>query len=128
MASEAKTPIAVGDDVLVFNANARYSAQQPQGKPGKVVRVGRKLADIQYAHGTYTFRLDTGNVNDSYGHQYFRTLEQAAADQLVRSAKQTLSAHRVTLEPGNRFTGEQVVALADLVRDMTSDNQPGTEQ
>lgn len=108
--------IKLGDEVRVFDVNGRRNGQPEGGWPGEVVRVGRTLVDIQYRSRIDSFRIDSGRVNDKYGHQWFKTLEQAAAAERLNGAHQILREHKVSLERGNTFTADQVERLAALVR------------
>lgn len=90
----------VGDEVLVFSVNSR-------GRPprrGVITRVGRTLVDIKY-EGSWggkpeSFRLDTQQRNDDYGHECFKTPEQAALDERRTQAVRTLAEHRIEVRPG----------------------------
>jgi hypothetical protein len=108
--------IKVGDEVRIFDVNGRRMGQPEDGWPGNVVKVGRKLADIEYGGRTRTFRIDEGRSNDNYGHQFFKTLEQVSLDERFDRATDSLERCGIELIRGHRLTLEQIEALADFAR------------
>lgn len=107
--------IKVGDEVRVFKPYIRNG--QTDGIPGTVVKIGRKLVDIEHHGHTEKFRLENGQLaGSSYGNIYFLTLGEVAERQRRRAAEDVLRERKIRLESGHDLTLEQVEALADLVR------------
>ena len=113
--------LKVGDEVRVFDINGRRMGQPDGGWQGTVTKVGRTLVYVDYGHRNGQFRIDTGRANDSYGHRYFKTLEQAASDARLSHALARLKGGPVRLESGHRLTVEQIERLADLVASFTKE-------
>lgn len=116
--------IEVGDEVRIFDVNsasrrqARRNGEFDEGAPATVEKVGRKLVTLREGNSSWTrqFRLDTGLVNDNYGHAWFRTLADHERDRRQYEALKVLAEHRITIEPQARLTMEQIEALADVAR------------
>lgn len=106
----------VGDPVKVFDVNGDRHGQPADGWDGNVVKAGSKLVTITYSHGyTTVFRLEDGRVNDKYGHQHFLTLPQAERGRRRKTARDTLRAHHVTLEPKCSLPLETLEDLAAVL-------------
>lgn len=110
------TTLQVGDEVRVFDVNGSRRGQPEGGYVGHIVKVGRTLAHIEYKGWTETFRLDNGRRNDNYGHQWFKTLEQAALDERRSVAEAVLRNVGVELSHRRSFTLEQIEALAEVAK------------
>lgn len=70
----AAMSIKVDQEVWVFDVNDRGRGPDR----GIVTKVGRKLVTIKYGYGERTFRIEDGQRNDNYRHQWFLTDEQYA--------------------------------------------------
>jgi hypothetical protein len=119
--------VKVGDEVRVFDVNGRRNGQPGSGWPGKVVKVGRKYFTVAYGSSgrTTNFLLETGRVNDAYGHRSVKTLDQVAHDQRRAQAEADLTACGVELRFGHKLTLEQIEALAEVARTFTSQDEEG---
>jgi hypothetical protein len=110
--------LCVNQPVRVFDTNGSRMGQPEGGWPGRVVKIGRTLVTIDYPagnRGPYQFRLDTRQVNDNYGHQWFRTEEEAEAEQRLASAVDILRGAGITIEYRSSLTADQVEELAAVV-------------
>lgn len=112
----AAPELRAGDEVRVFDQNDGRMGQPEGGWPGVVTNIGRKLIRIEYRNKVDAFRLDTGRINDNYGHRWFKTMEQVAESKRRSSAMAVLNAHKISLDFGHRLTLEQIEALAELAR------------
>lgn len=110
--------IQVGDEVRVYDVNGRRQGQPEGGWAGTVEKVGRSLVYIDYprGRGAEPFRLSDQRRNDSYGHQYFRTLAQAEEWDRRSDAVGVLRERGVELSNRYSFTLEQIEALAEVVQ------------
>lgn len=105
--------IKVGDTVKVFDVNGKRLGQPTDGWDGIVTKVGRKLVTIEYLRQSKQFRLEDGSANDTWGHQHFKTLEQAALNERRRRAIQVLRTYDVELRlGGGKVPLELIEALA----------------
>lgn len=117
-----ETPgVKVGDEVRVFDINARRRGQPHGGWVGTVVKVGRILAHVEYQGRTQTFELSTGYRNDNYRHQHFETLEQVDVNARCKTAVDVLRERGVELSNRRSFTLEQIEALAEVVKTWTEE-------
>lgn len=115
--------LKVGDDVRVFDQNGSRMGQPPGGWLGKVVKIGRKYATVEYGQRSEMFELATGRrANDGYGHRRIRTLEQVALEERRRSAVDKLHSHGVELRTGHRLSIEQIEALAEVAATFTEED------
>lgn len=108
--------LSIGQGVRVRGRNGNRPGQPRGGWPGEVVRIGRTLVDIVSGAGKMDFRIDSQKSNDDVGYYSFKTLEQAALDDRLDTAVETLRASKVTLGFGHGLTLEQIEELADVVR------------
>lgn len=122
----ADTPkLQVGDEVCVFDVNGNRMGQPDGGWIGKVVKVGRTLVYIEYGARTDKFEIDTGKRPDSYRHRSFKTVQQAADDQLRQAAETSLSDLGVIIEwrVRSQLSADQMEAIAGLVRSFTEEEK-----
>lgn len=115
-----------GDPVKVFDVNGRRYGQPEDGVDGEVVKVGRKLITVKHSRwNTQVFRLENGIANDNYGHQWIRTLEEAA--DLIRRAELRQSMRKLGLEIkiGRSFstdTMEKLVQVLENAKEETDES------
>lgn len=107
------TAIKPGDPVVVFDAT---SGHQARTDPGTVIKVGRTLATITYRSREDQFRMDTGRINDNYGGVWFKTAEQAAADERAEAAERVLRAAGFEIRLGRHPAPALLEALAEVVK------------
>jgi hypothetical protein len=105
----------VGEEVRVFDVNGKRHGMPEGGWPGEVVKVGRVLATIRCRNGEQTFRLDTGQANDRYGHQWFLTVDQATEKTRRHRAESILREYGVETSRASLSTG-QLEAIAEIVK------------
>lgn len=108
--------LKVGDKVRVFDVNGRRQGQPEGAWVGEVVKAGRKLVTIKYGWRVQVFRIEGQRANDSYGHQHFKSPEQAERDLRASKARGVLRERRIKLDWDAKFTVEQLEALAELVK------------
>lgn len=101
-----------GDQVRVFDVNGDRVGQPAGGWEGTVVKAGPKLVTIDYPHGVTVFRRQEGRTNDSYGHQYFRTLEEAEEARRRGSAEAALRAAGVDVTHRCNLSTRRLEAMA----------------
>jgi hypothetical protein len=111
------TDVKKGQEVRIFDVNSRHRGDRGDGWPGKVEKVGSKLAHINYHGRTETFRLDNQRRNDPYGYQWFRTLGQIEEDNRRRAALDILRSHHVELGLQCTLSLEQIEAIAAVLSD-----------
>lgn len=111
-----------GDAVKVFDVNGRRMGQPEGGWDGTVVKVGRKLAYIDYpggyGRGPRAFRLDTRRSNDGYAHRSVKTPDEASADAALAAAWERLrllGLDAVGSRLRLRYTAEQLSRAADAL-------------
>ena len=116
--------VTLGEQVRVFDVNDKRRDLSGEGRPGEVTRVGRTLFDVRYdgpwhgKAGIQTFRKEGGHSNDAYGHQYVKTLGQAALDAREEIAVKVLLQHGLSFSSTGRrqlVTTEQLEAIAVVV-------------
>jgi hypothetical protein len=105
----------VGQEVYVFDMNTRYT----NGKPpvGKVMKVGRKLVQIQtkYSQSWTPYRIEDQNLNTQYsGH--FRTFEQQAEIEQDQVDRETLAKYGFKLDYTSHPSREDLRAVAEFLR------------
>lgn len=107
--------VSVGDEVRVFDVNGHRRGQPDGGYVGTVVKVGRKLVEIKYGYCQAQFRIETGGVNDGYGHQYFLTINETEEQEIRRDALKRLEAlgFTVSYKARNSYTADQYAQLAN---------------
>jgi len=111
--------VTVGQEVRVFRGDRRSPGE---GQSGTVVRVGRRLFDVETDNAGYpqvdTYRLETGYIHSVYGREYVLTLEGVALAHRRQAAEDTLKDRRVILDPmrSRKLTTEQLEALAEVAR------------
>jgi hypothetical protein len=118
--------LTVGQKVKVWESEGR----RPEARDGEITKVGRTLVMIKWFRwggwgGKYSheeqFRIDTGRRNDRYGNSYFKTLEQAEADERIAAAREYLRAAGVEFTYRSSLTNSQIEELAAIVRNMLSE-------
>jgi hypothetical protein len=82
--------VQVGEEVRVFDMNGSRVGQPDGGWPGEVVKAGPKLVTIHYDGRDVVFRRGGGRTNDNYGHQSYKTPEEAEASARMHAAKSAL--------------------------------------
>lgn len=119
---------AVGDEVRVFDVNGRRNGMPKGGWPGTVTAVGRKLMTVSYGgYRNEKFRMDTGRVNDNYGHQYIMTEEEVIDRDLATSAEKRLKDVGLDLAWGKpKLSGQNLSLLADMAERLLADQQPSS--
>lgn len=116
------TTLTVGQPVKVYDNTYRACRVYD----GTVVKIGRKLVTIQWNFSGFTptetvFRMDDGTENDGYGHRWFKTVEQAEADDRLAAAREYLLAVGIELTFRSDLTGPQIEELAATVKHMLSE-------
>lgn len=106
--------LKVGDEVRVFDRNGSHMGQPPGGWPGKVVKIGRKYATVEYGSRSDLFDKETGRRNND-GYRHLKTPEQVALEEREVHAVKALRSHGIELRHGHRLSLEQVEALAQVV-------------
>lgn len=113
MTDPAVIQFAVGQRVWVYDVNAKRGDAP---KEGTVTKVGRSLVHVQhewsYGGKPQTFRMDDGQANDNYSHQWIRTDEERVRHDRWNAAVKVLAEHRLMIDHGAKITLEQVEALA----------------
>jgi hypothetical protein len=118
--------LTVGQEVRVFDVNARRRGQPHGGWAGTITRVGRTLVYIDYpgSREPKAFRIDGGAANDQYGHQSFLTLDEAARQARRTAALGVLHEHGLRLDYGHSLPLEEIEAIAAILRpDQTSESE-----
>jgi hypothetical protein len=102
--------LKVGDKVIVVDVNfSRFT--------GEVLKVGRKLATIEYRGRTSEFYLETRRVNDNYGHQSYKTLEEVALEDREDAAYKVLKGAGLSRDNYHQKTPLDLLeALAETVK------------
>ncbi|TMR10080.1 hypothetical protein ETD86_40870 [Nonomuraea turkmeniaca] len=114
--------LKVGDEVRIFDVNAKRMGQPEGGWVGKVTKVGRTLITVHYSGGyKKVFRRDDGYANDNYRHQHIETPEMAARKTQREDAIATLRSHGIDLAYGHRFTNEHLEQMIALLGTFTWD-------
>ncbi len=126
MSSPERKPIAVGDEVRVYNRNGRSALLG--GWRGVVAKVGRKLVTINYGHHSGSlsqvdvFRIDTRIVNDNYGHLMFETPEEAELRGRKHAATSALHKRGIDLRLSHSLTLEELEALVAALAEVAAKN------
>ena len=121
--------IQVGQEVRIL-PQRRHSRVPDGGYVGTVTKIGRRYATAAYAvttvefgeerryERTVEFDMDTGieRGGSRWDGDRVLTPEQIEAEARQKAAEAVLTAHRIDLRPGHGLTGEQVEALAELVK------------
>lgn len=114
---------SVGDEVRVFDVNGPRRGMPDNGWAGTVTAVGRKLMTVSYGgYHNEKFRMDTGHINDSYGHQYVMTEEEVIDRNLASSATKRLKDIGLDLawrKP--KLSGQNLSLLADFAERLLAD-------
>lgn len=105
---------AIGDTVRVFDVNGRRLNMPEDGWEGTVTNVGRKYISVSYNHRVRKFVIETGTVNDRYGHQYIMSDDELRNRRFLASAKVRLSEFNLGFYGTPKLTGENLIKLADL--------------
>ena len=106
--------IREGDEVRIFEHRA------PEGGwAGKVTKVARKYATVEYEQATTEFDMGTGiergyKGNNSTYATRVKTLAEVALDQRRSTASQTLFRAGVSVNYPHRLSLEQLEALAEV--------------
>lgn len=103
----------VGQKVLVNGVNLRGRTHEAE-----VVKVGRKLVYIEEYGRAVAYRIETGVINDDYGHTWIQTPEQFQEQQdraavLERLRDLGLSSHRFNGLPYSTATLNSVCDLLE---------------
>ncbi len=111
--------IAVGDEVRVFDVNGPRVGQPAGGWVGRVTKIGRVNAHIEYP-GAYpgatdAFRLATRTKADAYGHRTFQTPAEVEAAQRLQRARGVLRDAGLTVEYGTELDVETLEELAAVI-------------
>jgi hypothetical protein len=114
--------LTVGQKVIVFDGIGGRIKRHD----GAVAKVGRKLVTIKWplfiANPYETqFRIEEGKENDGYGHRWFKTLEQAEADDRLHEARKTLNDAGLLIDYRCKLTNPQLEELAGIVKQMLSE-------
>lgn len=121
--------LTVGQKVVVFDGTYRGGAKRFDGE---VTRVGRKLVTVQWNFGGFsptdaTFRIETGQENDQWGRRWFKTVEQAEADDRLAEAKRVLREADVIVGHRCLLTDPQIEELSAIVRNMLAEKPANHE-
>jgi hypothetical protein len=116
-----KANLAVGDEVRVFGGHRQQ--HPPTGTPAKVTKVGRTIATIRWAegwNGEAMFYMATGDQKQTgeYTNYAYQFLTPADADRkaLTDAARSDIREAGLTIEFRAKFTDDQILQLAELVR------------
>lgn len=83
---------------------------------GRITVIGRDSVLIEYDGITSGFRKTDQRADDPYGHVYFRTKDQAAADEAFADIQRTLKAHGLEITPGRDVKPDKLRRIADLLK------------
>lgn len=110
--------LTVGQKVKLYN-----SIYRTQVDNGIVTKVGRTLATISWGSGEKQFRMLNGDENAPNGFRWFKTLEQAEADDRLTEAETTLRNAGLNIMSHRQcpLTNPQIEELAAIVRQMLSE-------
>lgn len=123
MSANGMAKFVTGDIVKVFDVNGKRNGQPEGGWQGQVTKVGKKLVTVKYNHSVDTFRIETGFVNDRYGHQYILTLEEYNEKQLATKARSTLIREFGIDVTWSKLSGTNLTLLLDAVRRLMDNQQ-----
>lgn len=92
--------LEVGDRVQIFDRYSKSSG--PHGRDGVVIKKGRVLITVCPVGipRSDVYRMDTGRINDDYGHSYIKTPEQAVRDAYERDVRDKLYSLGVRFDYG----------------------------
>jgi len=107
--------IFVGMKVKVFDVNNRRSGQPDSGWDGVVSAVRRTKCDIDYGDPQRTFDIERQRVEDGYGHRFFKTLQEAEADERYNAAKKVIVASGLTKGDVTRIPLHKLEAIAAIL-------------
>jgi len=117
------TDIKVGDEVRVYQ-NRHFTGSRSNGEPGVVVKVGRKLATVRCNGWAADYRMDSGIINDRYGHWWFETPEQAEAREREEAAMAVLAAAGLEVKMGHRLAPGLAEAASAAIGAFVNGEQP----
>jgi len=103
--------IKAGDEVRVYQ-NYRSTGGYNHSEPGVVVRVGRKLVTIRCGGWAADYRMDSGVINDAYGHWWFETPARTEAREREEAAMAVLAAAGLEVKTGHRLAPGLAEVLA----------------
>jgi hypothetical protein len=104
--------VEADEEVRVFDVNGHRVGQPKGGWAGAVVKAGPKLVTISYAGKVQVFRRDEGHANDQYGHQFYKTLEEAELDRREREVRQALRDLGIDVARHCELTVDRLEAMA----------------
>lgn len=108
-----------GQEIRQFEMYRRV--QDSEGRPGKVVKVGRSLVHVEINGRVEAYKISTGTINDDYGHRYIMTLPELSERNRRNAAIATLERgglrFKSSTTDGN-YTTDQLEALARLINQM----------
>lgn len=103
-----------GDQVVIRSINER---RHRGPNTAIVMKMGRKLVHVeeQFGHMS-TFRIEDGQRNDAYGHEWIETSEEAAENGTRRVLLRELRDGGVEIRLwADRFTTDQLRAIRQIV-------------
>lgn len=101
----------VGQQVWVYD---RYGRGGP--KAATVSKVGRTLVTVGVGHQAMQYRMETGYVNDGFGHSWIKTAKQRTDDERQRDLVAELKSAGIELRLGHRMPLELMEDIAAVVR------------
>lgn len=114
------TEYEVGQEVRRFETYARV--RDTEGTPGKVVKVGRSLVHVEFSGWhVEAYRIDTGVINDSYGHTHILTLPELADWNRRAAALAVLDRGGLRFKSSStngNYTTDQLEILAQAINQM----------
>lgn len=109
--------VEFGEEVRVFDVNGHRVGQPEGGWVGEVVKAGPKLVTISYGgRAAAVFRRDGGRANDSFGHQSYRTLDEAEMSARTAAAKAALRDLGIDVTLRCSLSVSQLEAMVTAVR------------
>lgn len=114
---DALEGVKVGDTLYRFDQNGRRLGIPDGGQPVTVVKVGRKLITTDERFGNQ-YRIETGVINDGYGHAWLRTKEHVDRDNARAAAVRFLSTLGLNVDYGRKPSDARLIEIADRLKDL----------
>lgn len=88
------------------------------GRPMVVTKVGRKLVTVEEYGRPFQYRIETGQANDQYGHEWLVTEAERDAGLRANEARAFLRSLGLDERLGFRPSSERLVEIADRLKDL----------